>query len=88
MKNLKTTQKTFRYRQTNNGNIKDVFPLLCPVREKEWLEGWDCTLVHSQSGLIEKNCVFTTSHHGGSETVWLVTQYDADTYTICSYLIY
>ncbi len=72
---FKGTQKTFSYTQINNGNIEEVFPLLCPVREKDWLEGWNYKLIHSESGLIEKNCVFTTQN-GDIETTWHVTQYD------------
>ena len=72
---FKGTQKTFSYTQINNGNIDEVFPLLCPVREKDWLDGWNYKLIHSRSGLIEKNCVFTT-HNDGLETTWHVTQYD------------
>ena len=69
-------QKTFRYAQINTGNIKEVFPLLCPVKEKDWIDGWDYKMIHSISGFIEKNCVFITDRHRGSETIWHVTQYD------------
>lgn len=76
------SQKTFSYQQINNGSVAEVFPLLCPVREKDWLDGWDYKMIHSNSGLIEKNCVFTTPHHGEHETVWHVTQYEISTHTI------
>lgn len=69
-------QKTLSYTQINNGSIEEVFPLLCPVREKDWLDGWDYKMVYSKSGLIEKDCVFTTPHHGSVETTWHVTQHD------------
>lgn len=35
-----------------------VFPLLCPVREREWLPGWQADIVHSTSGLVEEGCIF------------------------------
>lgn len=38
-------------------------------------------MIHSKSGLIEKDCVFTTPHHG-DHTVWQVTQYDTLNYKI------
>ncbi len=69
-------QKTLTRVQTNNGPVEKVFPLLCPVREKEWLDGWDYTMIHSRSGRIEQDCVFTTPNAGGPDTVWQVTQYD------------
>ena len=79
---FKGIQKTCTYTQINNGSIEEVFPLLCPVREMDWLDGWDYKMIHSNSGLIEKDCVFTTPHHGELETVWQVTQYDKTTYAI------
>jgi hypothetical protein len=79
---FKGTQKTYCYTQINNGSIERVFPLLCPVREKDWLDGWDYKMIVSKSGLIEKDCVFTTSPHGDLITVWHVTQYDKLNYNI------
>ena len=37
-----------------------VFPLLCPVREYEWIEPWSCDMVFSASGVAENNAVFRT----------------------------
>lgn len=76
------TQKTFCYIQVNKGSVNDVFPLLCPVREKDWLDGWNYRMIHSKSGFIEKDCVFTTPHHGEHETVWYVPLYDPLDYKI------
>lgn len=54
-----------------------VFSLLCPVREYDWIEIWDCRMVYSESGVAEADCVFLTDfdHHGGAET-WVVSRYD------------
>lgn len=75
-------QRTFTFTQTNSASIDKVFPLLCPVRETEWLDGWSARIIYSQSGYIEKNCVFATPHTDGQETIWLVTQYDPQKYLI------
>jgi hypothetical protein len=56
-----------------------VFPLLCPVREREWLDGWECELLHSRSGLAEEGCVFRTRWDDFPETVWIVTLHDGET---------
>jgi hypothetical protein len=69
-------QKTLNFIQINAGPIEDVFPLLCPVREKDWLDGWEYRMIYSVSGLIEKDCVFSTPHHGKFDTIWHVTQYN------------
>lgn len=75
-------QKTLTYQQINDAPPDKVFPLLCPVREKEWVPGWEYTMIHSVSGLVERGCVFTTPHHGASETVWLVTAHDTSNHTV------
>ncbi len=37
-----------------------VFPLLCPVRELDWVDGWAAEIVRSESGTAELGCVFRT----------------------------
>jgi hypothetical protein len=54
-----------------------VFPLLCPVREYEWIEGWSCQLVHTSSGLVEEGCVFVTHPSDAEGTItWVTTVHD------------
>jgi len=54
-----------------------VFPLLCPVREYEWIEPWQCEILHSNSGIAEKNCVFRTHFPGeSSDDVWVINHYE------------
>ena len=48
------------YRQTIDASPEIVFPLLCPVREAEWLDGWEFTMIYSVSGSMEKGAVFST----------------------------
>lgn len=49
-----------------------VFPLLCPVREAEWVRGWDPRLVITGSGVAEPGCVFFTGPEA-AESIWVVT---------------
>jgi hypothetical protein len=35
-----------------------VFPLLCPVRERDWIDGWTADVLRSASGFAELGCVF------------------------------
>ena len=53
----------------------DVFPLLCPVREHDWIPTWSCEMIYTDSGIAELDCVFRTTI-GGSEAVWSVSRYD------------
>ncbi len=55
-----------------------VFPLLCPVREYDWIPGWSCDLIYSESGLAEKGCIFKTSFRGEGEELWVVTRHEPE----------
>lgn len=70
------TRLTRRYTQTIGAAPDRVFPLLCPVREAEWLDGWRHRMIHSESGLVEDGAVFTTPGAGETDTVWIVTRLD------------
>lgn len=72
----KSKRITRTYRQTINAPPDEVFPLLCPVREAEWLDGWQYAMIYSESGLIEEGAVFSTPHEGEEDTVWIVTKHD------------
>ena len=63
-------------KQLLKGTPEQVFPLLCPVREYEWIDGWDCRMVYTESGFAEENCTFITSfpNEGPPET-WVVIEY-------------
>ena len=79
--NAKRVTRT--YRQKIQGGPEQVFPLLCPVRERDWLHGWDCNMVYSESGLAEAGAVFTTPGSGGEvDTIWLITRRDAGNHVI------
>lgn len=73
---------THEYTQTNCAGPNRVFPLLCPVREADWVPGWQYCLIYSQSGIAELGCVFTTPNDDGSEATWVVTEYDPADFAI------
>ena len=69
--------------QSNPAAPSEVFPLLCPVRESEWLPGWEYRLIYSESGIAELGCVFTTPNASAqAERIWIVTEYDRAQYRI------
>ena len=74
----KLTRREFRTaKQLIRGTPDQVFPLLCPVREYDWIDGWDCKVLYTESGFAEDNCIFVTSfpNEGPPET-WLVIRYE------------
>lgn len=68
---------SYTYEQKINGTIKDIMPLYCPIRELDWCENWDPKAVYSNSGLVEKDCIFITPN-GENDIVWIVTDYNFD----------
>ena len=74
--NFKSKRITRNYRQIINSTPDVIFPLLCPVKEKEWLDGWDCNMIYSESGVAEPGAVFCTSHQGEKDTVWIISKHD------------
>ncbi len=67
------------YRQTIDAPPDVVFPLVCPVREAEWLDGFEYTMVYSASGVAEPGAVFTTSSEGEDDTVWVISRHEPAT---------
>ena len=54
-----------------------VFPLLCPVREREWIESWHCRMIYSRSGFAELDCIFQTDFpKDGATDTWVVCRYE------------
>jgi hypothetical protein len=82
MPNFNALRVRHEYIQTNAAPLEKVFPLLCPVREADWVPGWKYNLIYSESGVAEDGCVFTTPNDAGPETAWMVTHYDPAAYTI------
>ena len=69
---------TRSYQQKIHAAPSTVFSLICPVREAEWLYGWDYELIYSVSGVAEEGCVFTSSQKGEQNTIWLISRRDED----------
>jgi len=54
-----------------------VHPLLCPVREQDWIEGWRATILRSASGVAEEGCVFTIPGLDGPDWLWIIAVHQA-----------
>lgn len=70
-------RRHFSFETTLAAAPERVFPLLCPVREYEWIPLWHCELLHTASGVAELGCVFRTKFPDswGAE-VWVVSRYE------------
>ena len=77
----KPNRKKHGYAQHLNAPPETDFPLLCPVREVEWVPGWMPEMVISRSGVCEQECVFITPparHSEAENAIWVVTKYDPE----------
>ena len=73
------------YTQELDGSPAEVLPLLCPVREADWVPGWAPRLVLSRSGVAEPDCVFVTPDPAAGENVeaiWTVLGQDPSAATV------
>ena len=71
------TRATHSYVQHLVASPDRVFPLLCPVREADWIEGWDPLQVTSATGVAERDCVFVTAAEP-ADAIWYITRHEAD----------
>jgi hypothetical protein len=71
---FKARRKVYTYSGVIDAPPQAIFPLLCPVREYEWLDGWKCEIIYSDSGIAEDNCIFQTAYSG--IMTWNVSRYD------------
>ena len=98
MNSFKACRVSHEYTQSNCASPEKVFPLLCPVREADWIPGWRYELIYSESGVAELGCVFTTQDPvvesskyssgsttqdaGSPVTTWICTEYDPAAFRI------
>lgn len=73
---FKSRQHYVFYDQFLNSTPDKIFPLLCPKREYDWIETWNCDIIFSNSGFAELDCVFNTNFPGDVKETWIVDKYD------------
>ena len=81
MEITKPRRATHTYRQTLHAPAAKVFPLLCPVREAEWAEGWSPELVISSCGVAERDCVFITPDKP-ENAIWYMTRHEPESWFV------
>jgi hypothetical protein len=71
-------RKEFIHKISIQGDNMTIFRLFCPIEEKNWVPGWECNLLYSETGIAEKNCVFSTKHTNMPESIWICSIYTPD----------
>ena len=74
----KGLRAVFKGEQSYSSPPEDVFPMLCPVREYEYIPTWECDVVYLDSGVAEEGGVFTTQFPGDGDQVdvWVISRHD------------
>ena len=77
---VKGSRVIFTGLQSYSSPPEAVFPMLCPVREYDYIPPWECDVVYLDSGLAEQSGVFTTHFPGDGDQkdVWVISRYDID----------
>ena len=72
-------RRRFECQQVIESTPQAIFPLLCPVREYDWIPEWDCKVIYTESGVAEPGCVFQTDREadGGLDT-WVISRHEPD----------
>lgn len=81
MQIVKPNRAAHTYRQRLCASPAKVFPLLCPVREAEWADGWLPERVISASGVAERDCVFITPDKPGT-AFWYITRHEPEKFFV------
>lgn len=76
--NFKSNRNYIFCEQLLKSTPDKIFTLLCPKREYEWIETWNCNIMFSESGFAEPDCIFTTEFPGDEKETWYVDKYEKD----------
>jgi hypothetical protein len=78
---FKSKRKAQNFSVTLETTPEELFPLLCPAREADWIPGWNCELIYTDSGYAEKNCIFKTNESNPfGEGLWVFTGFEVNRY--------
>jgi len=73
---MNRNRKIKSYTMHFNWSPEEIFPLLCPVVEYDWIEHWECEMIYTDSGVAELDCIFKTTHAEDTPETWVVCKYD------------
>lgn len=66
----------FKAQQIIRAEPEAIFPLLCPIREFDWIPSWECKIIYTESGIAEEGCVFQTESGEGGTDTWVISRFE------------
>lgn len=83
-KNVELKRKSFQFSGTWEATPEEIFALLCPTREADWIPGWaeNTRLIYTESGYAEDKVVFVTEEANpmDGKALWAFTGYKPNEY--------
>lgn len=74
---------------TIQASAEEIFPLICPVKEYDWIPNWKCKLIFCPNGKNEKDVVFKEKISAPfiinaffAETTWTTILHDSSNYKV------
>jgi hypothetical protein len=72
-KDFSGKRKVQCYERVFTASPAELFPLLCPAREADWIPGWTSDLVYTTTGYVQPDCIFTTDTDNPlGEGTWVI----------------
>ena len=79
-KNVPFKRKVQLFEKEFSAPPHEVFKLLCPSREADWINGWTVDLLYTDSGYTEPLAVFRTpASNKVAPGLWILTKVEPDT---------
>ncbi len=78
-------RRTYRFEAEIAAPPERAFPLACPIREKEWIEGWSAQVVCSSTGVAELGAIFRTRIAVGE--LWVTSRHEPEAFRV-EYVIF
>lgn len=78
---FESKRKLIVFSGTWKTTVEELFPLFCPAREADWIPGWNCDLIYTDSGYAEDNCIFRTNESNAvGDGLWVFTGFQVNRY--------
>ena len=69
-------RRNYSFTGTWHATAEQIFQLLCPAREADWIPKWSAKILYSSTGYAEDKCIFETpADSAAGEGVWTFSSY-------------
>ena len=70
-------RRSYSFTGTWKASPEEIFILLCPAREADWIPKWSAKIIYSSTGYAEDKCIFETSDvSAAGKGLWTFTTHE------------